>query len=152
MVASVVPMTTLSNFEKVVALLSTFFKNDEQKVIQWLQAKNPNFGGYAPMYLFEKARGHKVLKFVEAASDLNGWRSTDDRELENLLNKTMMEVLKQHHEHLEKFICAFIAEVGSEKASEYVLVEQKFDDRVEWRFEHKNDLQHLIQSDKEDLN
>jgi hypothetical protein len=51
--------------------LYKFFK-DEKKVKAWLNLKNLNFGGFAPIDLIKRGRAHKVLEFINNALDENG--------------------------------------------------------------------------------
>lgn len=41
--------------------------HDNEKVVWWLATRNPNFGLMRPIELFQKGRGHKVLKFIRTA-------------------------------------------------------------------------------------
>lgn len=54
--------------EAILLLHSRF--NDIDKVSQWLNAPNPNFG-CSPMKLIMCGRSHKVLQFIKAALEEN---------------------------------------------------------------------------------
>jgi hypothetical protein len=47
------------------------------------------------------------------------------------------ELMKVRKEHLEKLACAFIKEVGSSKASEYALIEERDGNTWKWYFERR---------------
>lgn len=62
-----------------------------------------------------------------------GKKEEKDQTISNILS----EVMETQYQHLEKFAAAFLKEVGSEKASEYQLVQQFKGDRVCWWWEKR---------------
>ena len=55
--------------------------------------------------------------------------------------KIFSDVLNKNQEQLEKYCAAFLSETGSKEASKYILVQQTFPDKIQWRFERKNNTQ-----------
>ena len=41
--------------------------------------------------------------------------------------------------HIEMYAAAFLREVGTQKASEYILVERHEDNKITWSFEQKHE-------------
>lgn len=52
-------------------LLMTIFRNEQEKVYQWLRGKNPNLGDISPIKLIKMGRGHKVLQFIKSVLEEN---------------------------------------------------------------------------------
>lgn len=50
--------------------LHCFFDNYDSAIC-WLEAKNHNFGGIAPIELINRGRAHKVQQFINTALDEN---------------------------------------------------------------------------------
>lgn len=57
--------------EDMLIDLRKFFKGDDEKVKLWLETKNLNFGGCAPIDLINRGRAHKVREFIDDAK--GGW-------------------------------------------------------------------------------
>lgn len=57
------------------------------------------------------------------------------QEIQDKYEKILSDVMRKNNEQLEKYCAAFFNEVGSKEASKYVLVQQTFPDKIQWRFE-----------------
>ena len=55
---------------KIICKLNYFF-NDFKKVIEWLEAKNPNFGDISPRWLMKIGKEDNVLQFIETSLEEN---------------------------------------------------------------------------------
>lgn len=55
----------------IISHLEKFFKNNDDKIKDWLETKNPNLGNLSPLELIKRGRAHKVLEFVESAMEEN---------------------------------------------------------------------------------
>lgn len=57
--------------------------------------------------------------------------------MENLMQKSIEEIADKRAEYIEKYAAAFLKEVGSEKASQYQLVERQYPGQltITWSFE-----------------
>lgn len=60
-------------FVEVISKVLTFFKGDIKKTRAWLVTGNPNFGGVPPLKLIVLGKINKVLDFIDAAADEEGW-------------------------------------------------------------------------------
>jgi hypothetical protein len=58
--------------EQILSRVMKHMGWDRDKAMLWYTTPNPHFGGATPEQLFLMHRGHKVLKFIEAAEELNG--------------------------------------------------------------------------------
>lgn len=54
-----------TQFVKITYLLLSFFNNDLNQVLLWLETKNPMLGGVSPFDMCDLGRTGKLLKFVE---------------------------------------------------------------------------------------
>tara|TARA_R110000737_G_C14413919_1_gene456486 strand:- start:184 stop:450 length:267 start_codon:yes stop_codon:yes gene_type:complete len=50
----------------------------------------------------------------------------------DFMRESIVEVIRQHHEHLEKYAAAFLLQVGSAEASKYQLIEQRRGMETRW--------------------
>ena len=53
--------------------------------------------------------------------------------------KLLDEVWHKRHQHIEMYAAAFLREVGTDEASQYILVEHYSDNKIRWSFEKKHD-------------
>ncbi len=53
----------------------------------------------------------------------------------------MEQIERTRSEYMEKFAAAFLKETGSEKASQYKLVERHDGHTIEWSFEPKSSIE-----------
>lgn len=65
-------MTDARMLAEIIIELYKFFEGDMDKVEQWLNFENLNFGGTSPMALIELGRINKVYQFVMKARDERG--------------------------------------------------------------------------------
>lgn len=56
---------------QAVTLVSQFFNGDDQKTAFWFTTDNPNLGNSAPIDMFKRERGHKVLAWIKSALEEN---------------------------------------------------------------------------------
>jgi len=59
--------------------------------------------------------------------------------IEDVLEEHIKEVMKAHHEHLEKFAAAFLKHVGATDAVNYRLIEKREGLQTSWYFERKEE-------------
>lgn len=57
---------------EAICLLNEFFEDDYEKIVIWLEIENPLLGNVAPVDLFARGRGHKVIAFIRSQLDDNG--------------------------------------------------------------------------------
>lgn len=62
-------MTDARMLAELIIELHIFFDSDMDKVEQWLNFENLNFGGTSPMALIELGRINKVYRYVMTARD-----------------------------------------------------------------------------------
>jgi len=67
----------MNHLPAIITLLTTFFKNDEQKVAYWLDTINVNLGGLRPIDMIKLGKEKKLLKFIENAAFKGGWDESD---------------------------------------------------------------------------
>ena len=65
-------MTDARMLAELIIELHIFFDSDMDKVEQWLNFENLNFGGTSPMALIENGRINKVYQFVMTARNERG--------------------------------------------------------------------------------
>jgi len=53
----------------------------------------------------------------------------------DFIHEHIVEVMRQHHEHLEKYAAAFLLQVGSSEASRYRLIEERRGMQTAWYFQ-----------------
>jgi hypothetical protein len=55
------------------------------------------------------------------------------------LYNLLEEVMHKRNAHLEMYAAAFVKEVGTHEASQYVLIERIEHNKITWSFEKKHD-------------
>lgn len=60
----------IKSFIQCIELLSEFFKGSEKMVV-WMQTKNPLLGDYTPFEIIAAGRSEKLLKFIQAQLEEN---------------------------------------------------------------------------------
>jgi len=58
--------------EKILALVTDFFKGDLKKLNLWLSTPNYGLGGISPNVMMAVGRSKKLLKWVEQSLEENG--------------------------------------------------------------------------------
>ena len=66
-------MERSETIDKIEELVSEFFKGDPEKKRLWMRTENPHLGDISPNFMIEIGREDKLLKFIEASRDQNGW-------------------------------------------------------------------------------
>lgn len=66
-------MTSNRMLAEVVQLLDIFFKQDAEKVSEWMCHPNHMFGGSAPVSLILRGQGQKLVDFITEQGKQEGW-------------------------------------------------------------------------------
>lgn len=66
-------MTQNRKLAEVVQLLDIYFKQDPEKISEWLCSPNKMFGGSSPVAMILNGRGQKLVDFITNQGKEEGW-------------------------------------------------------------------------------